>query len=281
MFSSKWKINSFKPSTCNVIQFLTSLFETGSKYSALGTARAALTNFVRICGKIDLSNDDVIKRFMRGVFLKRPTIPRYNYTWDVKLVLQYLSQLVDTTLLQLSGKLCMLFLLVSAQRVQTLHLLNIHDVCFFDDRIVIQYSSLLKQSRPGKHLAPIVLKSFTGNTDLCIVKTMRAYVQRTEHLRQVETKLLISTQKPHKGVSKSTVARWVKQVMDRAGVHGTYGPHSTRAVATSQARLQGVTLDIIQKTAGWTNASTFARFYNKPVEQLTVQDAVLSSSQTS
>ena len=95
---------------------------------------------------------------------------------------------------------------------------------------------------------------------LCIVKTLKEYLIRTEGFRIDEKKLLISTQTPHKGVSKTTVSRWVKYLMLQAGINKQFGVHSTRAVATSTVKMKGVPIETIMKTAGWTNAKTFNFF---------------------
>jgi len=59
---------------------------------------------------------------MKGVFTLRPALPRYNVTWDVNKVLNYLqklSPLKSLSLLELSQTLLMLLLLLSGQRGQT------------------------------------------------------------------------------------------------------------------------------------------------------------------
>ena len=42
-------------------------------------------------------------------------------------------------------------------------------------------------------------------------------------------------------------------------------PHSTRAVATSAAKRNNVSLQDIVKTAGWKSGCTFAKYYEKQV----------------
>ena len=239
-------------------------------------ARSAISSFVKICGNTNINDKEELTRFMKGVFISRPALPRYSSTWDVNKVLNFLKSLADPTLFQLSCKLCMLFLLLSAQRCQTLHLIQIEDVKLEKDKVIIYPNHLLKQSKPGQHLDIICLKAFIKDERLCIVKVFTDYLSRTVHLR-LEEKLLISTIKPHKSVSKSTVSRWIKFVMLKAGIDSSFSPHSTRAAAVSTAKLQGVPLQTIMKTAGWANASVFAKFYDKPVisDTKTVQEAVL------
>ena len=65
---------------------------------------------------------------MKGMFKINPPTPRYKTTWYAHIVLNYLSSLGTRdklTLKLLSMKLLMLTALVSAQRGQSLHMLDI------------------------------------------------------------------------------------------------------------------------------------------------------------
>lgn len=173
----------------------------------------------------------------------------------------------------------MLFLLLSAQRCQTLHLIEVDDIIITENSLTIKTSHLLKQTKPGMHLEPIELKSFDEKT-LCIVSVMSEYLKRTKAFRAVDNKkLLIGTIKPFGPVSKSTVARWIKLILTKSGIDQSFGAHSVRSATTSAAHLKGVSLETIIKTAGWANTSMFAKYYNKPIQnrQLSVQEAILSS----
>lgn len=229
------------------------------------TARAAINNLTLICGGTNHSDNHLIKRFLSGIFTLRPNLPKYNEIWDTNTVLSYLGKMENTTLIQLSCKLCTLFLLLTAQRCQTLHLIEIDDIELHADFCVIHPNHILKQTKPGHHLEKIILKTYHQNPNQCVVKTFIEYLQRTKFLRGNEKKLLISTQKPHKPVSKQTVSRWVTNVLIKAGVNVKYGVHSTMSAATSAAKLGGVSLQTIVKTAGWKNSAAFAKFYDKNI----------------
>ena len=248
----------------DILAFLGSLHQKGLQYSAFQTARSAVSNFVKLCGGIDFRDDFLIKKFMQGIFNLKPSLPKYNSVWDVQIVLGYIKSMNNLTLLDLSSKLCMLFLLVTAQRCQTLHLIEVGDLEFTKDACLVRFKHKLKQSRPGHHLEDIMLQSVV-QPELCIVKTLNEYLTRTSGLRGEGHKLLISTQKPHHGVSKDTVSRWVKSLMIKAGLDSRFGVHSTRAVATSTAVRKGVPIASIIKTAGWSNATTFQKFYHKNI----------------
>lgn len=147
-----------------------------------------------------------------------------------------------------------------------------------DDCIVISISNLLKQTRPGFHLEPIILQSYSINVKLCIVSPIKQYLDRTQHLREGE-RFLISTLKPHEHGSKQTVGRWVKLIMLQAGISDAFKPHSTRSASVSHAYYKGVPLLDIEKSAGWANAATFAKYYNKPITSNIneLQRSILSS----
>ena len=68
-------------------------------------------------------------------------------------------------------------------------------------------------------------------------------------------------------MSRSIISRWVKEVMKEAGTNvAKFKPQNTRSASTSEASLCSVPLDQIMSAAGWTLATTFARFYNKPID---------------
>ena len=173
---NKWILSCGKnksPSNSNInliLKFLTYLFNKGISYSGLNTARSAISVFIKLCSDVDIHNNGHITRFMKGCYLQRPPKPKYNSVWDVSVVLNYLKQMDTTALLHLSQKVTMLFLLVSAQRCQTIHLLNISDIVFATDGryITITPTELLKTSKPGKTVASIKLVKYTC-TELCIV----------------------------------------------------------------------------------------------------------------
>ena len=65
---------------------------------------------------------------MKGVFERRPSLTNYKSTWDVNVVLESLRKFEHVkklSLKELSWKLTTLLMLLSGQRIQTIHLLDI------------------------------------------------------------------------------------------------------------------------------------------------------------
>jgi len=74
--------------------------------------------------------------------------------------------------------------------------------------------------------------------------------------------LFISYQKPHDPVTTDTVGGWLTKVLDVS----KYGAHSIRAASTSAAKMVNISIQSIMDAAGWSNAETFRKFYDKPMD---------------
>ena len=117
------------------------------------------------------------------------------------------------------------------------------------------------------HQEPIKHLPYPADLHLCVTNTLCSYLEKTKSRRGSEL-LFISFQKPYKAVSGDTIQRWIKVVIEKAGIDtSVFKPHSTRAASTSAAKAAGVSMDEILSQAGWSNCATFKTFYNKPVVQ--------------
>ena len=263
-----------------MLDFLFQLYEEKVGYSAINTAKSSISSFCALVNGRDIGNETIIKRFMKGIFVTRPSLPKYSKIWDVNKVLSYLSNISNNdelTMLQLSQKLAILLMLLTGQRCQSIHLLKLNDIQVERDKIVGYVSDLIKQTKPGKHIEPFVIKRYLENQKLCCVQTLVDYIARTADVRKDEQKLFISCVKPFRAVTKSTISRWIKTIMGNAGINiNVFGVHSCRAASTSLAASKGLNIDIIMKAAGWSSASTFRRFYHKDIEDDSFSTTLLS-----
>ena len=109
--------NPLQPSVIAVLQFLTLPYEEGKGYSSLSIERFAISTLS--LGRDTVGSHHLIGKFLRGVFNRRPALPRNNVTCDADVVLNYLKTWapaerlsrrqptlkVTVLLLQLSGQL--------------------------------------------------------------------------------------------------------------------------------------------------------------------------------
>ena len=233
VFCSTRKSDPYNPPLTAVLDFLVSLHDKGLSYTTINTARSAISAITIPVNNMTIGNLPLISRFMKGVYKGSPPTPRYQSTWDVQPVLTYISSLkppekLDLKILTL--KLVMLMSLVTAQRGQSLHVLDIDYMKEVPDGFEFLLKEHIKQSRPSYKVPSVVLKALPTDSSLCVVTYLREYVKRTKPLRGLQTKLFISCIKPYKQVSRETISRWIRSVMEAAGIDTkVFKPHSTRA----------------------------------------------------
>ena len=160
----------------------------------------------------------------------------------------------------------MLLALTNAARCDNVHKLTVHELKKTSSEFILQFSSLIKQSRPGFECSFLRVKAYPPDRRLCCYFVLKEYLARTKIIRAQEKALLISYIKPHKAVSRDTVSRWIKTVMHRAGIDiNMFSAHSVRSAVTSKAKEKAVPIQDIMKTAGWSQESTFSKFYRKTI----------------
>ena len=97
------------------------------------------------------------------------------------------------------------------------------DLMFEADKVTIFVPELLKQSRPGHHLDPMVLLRYPDQ-EICVVSHLEQYIEKTKDLRK-DQNLLISFVKPRKCITTSTISRWCVTVLKNAGAGITVFRH--------------------------------------------------------
>lgn len=261
-FCSSQNVNPLHADVTLTLDFLSNMFKNGLGYSAINTARAAIS---AINGT---GSHPLVCRLLKGVFNLRPSRPRYSHIWDVSVVLNLLRKLSparELTLLLLGAKLLTLCALVTGHRCQTFQAMDIHHMDLSATKAVFHLQQLLKHNSPRNPSTVITLNSFQEDKRICVVTYLKIYLKRTRSLRS-STKLFVSSYGPHKGVSRDTLSRWIKMILLKAGVDTkVFKAHSTRAASTSMAA-ESLDINHVMRTAGWASESTFAKFYKKPFQ---------------
>ena len=267
-FCCKEHSDPLSPTVVDVVNFLTECFDAGLGFSAISTARSALATFITIEG-VPIGQHAVISRLVKGIFTARPALPKTTVVWDTEIVLSYLKRLSPARKLNLpvlTWKLAVLTALLTGQRSQSLHLLDIRNISVSHSKIKFRYGDLLKQTRPGFQLCEQTVKAYAPDKRLCLVLLLNEYLNRVKPIRGKCNRLFLTTQPPYKEASQQTIARWIKLTLVRAGLDmSIFSPHSTRSAATNKAKSANIPLPTILKTAGWSRQSTFATYYEKTI----------------
>ena len=212
---------------------------------------------------------------MSAFFNLRPPLPKYEYTWDVNSVLDYIVSLGDNTTLalkQLTYKMAMLLALSCAGRSS--------DLCAFDTQymrlveneiVTFSLAKLTKSRRKGKPPLKIEIKALEGEKSLCVITTLQVYLERTRKFRErtedsSRSQLLISFVEPHMPVVPCTIAGWLLKLMAEAGIDTeVFRAHSTRGASTSKAAAKGLSCKEILAMAKWKKQATFYKHYHRQV----------------
>ena len=266
------------------IDFLTCLYNEDNlnrRYSAINTARSALSSVLPIRNGKTFGKEELVISFMKGVFNLRPPKAKYTNIWDPEKVLDRLKLWGPTSrlpLYQLSQKTAMLFLLATGIRGHTLLGAQIDKMQITENQISFVIDrSFYKQNRHGWTPKPVVLKMLKENKEMCPCSTLKAYLEKTKPIRNNQNPIFLTTRGEHRPISRATLRRWIIEVLADAGIDTVhYGSGSTRSAATSKALAEGAPLDTILSSGGWSRESTFQKFYARPIGSNILTDYVLN-----
>ena len=194
---------------------------------------------------------------MKGIYQLRASLRKHSFTWE-------LPPNNQLNLKALTLKTATLLPLILCQRAQTIFILDLRYIKSNKDAIYIAFPSVLKHSRPGRHLKPVNLKCYLADTKIYPVEVLHTYLKAAKEIRQSETKLLIRLLKPHSAVTVKTKSRWIKISLKEAGIDiNTFQGHSLRSSSSSKAKLNGANIIQILNAGGWSNEHIFAKFYHR------------------
>ena len=265
VYANKVHINMFKPDLCNILNYLGDLYSKGLSYSHINGARSALSSFIFLSGKPCGQHPTVI-RLLKGIFNQRPAL-RMDVIWEVQPVLDSLRSLSPAKLLstkQLLMKIVILLSLITGQRQQWLAALDIRNIIIKNKKCAsFSVGDIMKTTRPSFHQSQITVKAYAPDRRLCIVTYLEEYLARTKLFRK-HNNLFLITQRPFTPAAKGTIANWIRSGLIKLGVDmKIFKPHSIRSASTSKLKINNIPIKTILKSAGWSNSSTFTKYYNK------------------
>jgi hypothetical protein len=128
-----------------------------------------------------------------------------------------------------------LLALTSAQRIQTLSLMDVDNMNLTENFLSFSIQDLQKTSKFGNLKSVIKIDAFHDKT-ICPVFTLKHYLERTEGKRK-SSRLLVSY-KTYQKVTSSSKARWLKRVLELSGIDvSIFQAHSFRGASSSALKL--------------------------------------------
>ena len=243
------------------MNYLLFLFNLGKSYSVINTHKVTLLQTFPFFGNVWCKDSCLIPRFMKSVFLQKPSRPRYCVTWDVSIVLKFLKSLMPLSKLSLkllTFKVVALLALATAPRAQTLVAMRLGKMFREQQAVVFTFDNILKTNRDG-HAFSLSVEHFQDES-LCAMHTLLFYIDSTKSVRKNDE--LIISYVTYKPVCTSTVARWLKCVLQLSGINtDIFKAHSYRGASASAAFNKGCSLNNILSTADWKSDKNFRKFY--------------------
>ena len=212
----------------NVLDFLALQFHEGKEYRTVNVYHSALSAVLPLIDGHKAGSHPLVCQLLKGVFQLRPSQPRYATMWQVSKVVRYISSLGSHSNLStklLSYKLVGLLALTAPDRASGLAACDLHFRYFRPEGVQFKLLELTKTARQGQDPKSCFHASFPDNEHLCVCKCLQEYEARTLQWRPQDpskpNKLLLSHINPHKPVSPATLARWLKELMQLAGIDTT------------------------------------------------------------
>lgn len=132
---------------------------------------------------------------------------------------------------KLSAKLAVLLCLISCRLVSDVRTLDITGQTFSSSGVTFTLSRRTKCNTRVLFYQP-----FPYSPMLCVVQCLKAYEAMSTEFRPLDKcQLLIALRRLHKAVSSPTIARWVRWMMQEAGIDlQHFGAHSALGAVTSK-----------------------------------------------
>ena len=264
-----------EPITCPlnfILNFLSDIYGKGLKYRTIGVHRSAISAYHIPVEGIAVGKHPKVCSLMMGVANIRPPCPKYGFTWDVESVLRFLKNWPCNAELSpkfLSWKLAILLSLTAISRSSELHLLDLRFLSQFSSCCSFEIFGTTKTSKGGKKPKPIEFYSFPDDPQLCPVEVIKSYISMTKEWRvgnNGRSSLFISHISPHDPIGTSSIARWIKDLLDLSGVDiSVFQAHSVRGAASSKALMKGLSVKEILNKGNWSRESTWQKFYNREI----------------
>ena len=130
------------------------------------------------------------------IFIRHPPLPRYKQISDINQVLEYYTNLSDSKELEFKYKVkksIILFFILGACRKQALSTINIDNIIFADNKIILLPNKTLKHTNPNKRLEPLTYYKYEAEGKSCLASCLQSHLQKQNYIVNREDRELFIT----------------------------------------------------------------------------------------
>ena len=181
-----------------IVQFIKKLFDDGVSYNTVNHARSAISKYHQGFNGVSAGSHKLVCQAVKSVFKQRPPIPRYETTFDINVVFNYIKSLPpnhELSLKLLTFKALFLLTCSSISRMSSVKqlgpnvtvykVINYFEVnstfyhpYYLQDHVTIPLIGLEKQSRPGHVRGHLRIQRFDEDPSLCPVSVLTEYFEK-------------------------------------------------------------------------------------------------------
>ena len=232
-----------------------------------------------------IGSHPIVSHFMKGIFQLRMPIPKYLVTWDLSVVLGYLKTLSPRNSLflkQSTLKLAMLMALISFNRCDSLHKLDLRFHYFKHDGVNFIIPTHTKTSGATK-FKEMFFPAFPQDRRLCIINYLKHYKEYTAEYQPKQSpstpdplfyQLCHLTSLSHLPHSQGGLKQYLKTLVSTLQ---RLDPIIQVQLPLQLHRSWEFFVSDILKVADWSREATFIKFYHKPIAPAHPGIQVLSS----
>jgi hypothetical protein len=249
----------------SVLSFLEDGREQGLAFSTLRARLNAISTTLPLSPEgLTIGQLPLVDKFMKGLEATCPKNPPNRAMWDLKEALTNFAGWKEEDPQSLACKAAFILAIATMWRPRSDLSRLVRSQVIFDKEGV----SLLVQSPKEGDWKSTFLPRNSLASILCPVSLLKKYLSYSDTFRSADTPdrvFLVMHGNQASAATPDTIARWVRQAMDKCGVDiSKFTPHSTRSTSTSSAFRSGsMSLDQILQAANWSNATTFMKFYRR------------------
>ena len=260
------------------MEFLADQYDLGLQYRSINTLHSALSTTHPQVDEVNVGSHPLVQRLLKGIFNSRPSAPRYNGTWDVSTVVEYLRSCCtdELSILDLGRKVVTLMALANADRCSDLAALDRDYLRWTPSGVQFTVVRLTKRT--------VHYLSLSGDVEVCPGSSLRLYLSKTaERVCDLSKpkSVFLTSRKPFRGARPGTLGHYIKDILKKSGINtDQFSAHSTRSASTSQACAKGVPMSEILKVANWSSGSVLEQFYHRNQGSTAFTRAVLQPDQS-
>lgn len=267
---SEFRVDSKSPQPEDIARFLVTLYlKENLSYSTILVHKSAVFTF---CGP-HIENQSfsnfIIKHALKAIGVAKPKEVRVPFTWDPRLVLDWLSlNRPRDGLFDLSRRTATVLLLASGRRIHDLTLLKITSNSYFDNGQNIFFIPFFgSKTDTQSYRQSAWMFSKHENPNICPVTLIRALIEKLIPRRsEVEGlgNLFVTVCGKVKAASRTVIGNWVRTVLKDSGINSS--PGSCRSAVASLRWLNNQPIDDILACGNWKSSNTFYSHYCKLIE---------------